>query len=50
MEADHLSKSEKEYFLKVVDARITFETDAAGRATELTLHQNGRDMPAKRIE
>lgn len=42
--------SEKEYFLKVVDARITFETDATGRATALTLHQNGRDLSAKRIE
>ena len=42
--------SEKEYFLKVVDARITFVTDEAGRATSLTLHQNGMNMPAKRIE
>lgn len=42
--------SEKEYFLKVVDARITFVTDGAGKATSLTLHQNGMDMPAKRIE
>ena len=42
--------SEKEYFLKVVEARITFETDAEGKATSLTLHQNGQDMPAKRVE
>jgi len=42
--------SEKEYFLKVVGARITFSTDGAGKATSVTLHQNGMDMPAKRIE
>ncbi len=43
-------ESEKEYFLKVVDAQITFVTDSHGRATELVLHQGGRDLPAKRIE
>jgi CubicO group peptidase (beta-lactamase class C family) len=42
-------ESLRDFFLKVVDAQITFETDASGRATSLTLHQNGRDQPAKRI-
>jgi CubicO group peptidase (beta-lactamase class C family) len=42
-------ESQRDFFLKVVDAQITFETDASGRATSLTLHQNGRDLPAKRI-
>jgi serine-type D-Ala-D-Ala carboxypeptidase/endopeptidase len=42
-------QSEREFFYKVVDAQITFEVDGAGRAASLTLHQNGRDMPAKRI-
>jgi hypothetical protein len=42
-------ESQKDFFLKVVDAQITFETDASGRATSLTLHQNGANMPAKRI-
>ena len=42
-------ESQRDFFLKVVDAQITFETDASGRATSLTLHQNGRDQPAKRI-
>jgi serine-type D-Ala-D-Ala carboxypeptidase/endopeptidase len=42
-------EGEREFFLKVVDAQITFDTDAQGKATQLTLHQNGRDMPAKRI-
>jgi len=42
--------SEKSFFLKVVDAQLSFDTDAQGKATQLTLHQNGRDMPAKRID
>jgi hypothetical protein len=38
----------RDFFYKVVDAQITFDTDSSGRATSLTLHQNGADMPAKR--
>lgn len=41
---------EREFFYKVVEARITFVTDATGRATSLVLHQNGAEMPAKRVE
>ncbi len=44
------AEGEKEYFLKVVDAQITFEVDAAGKANQLVLHQLGRNTPAKRIE
>ena len=43
-------ESQHDFFLKVVDAQITFETDGNGRATSLTLHQNGANMPGKRIE
>jgi CubicO group peptidase (beta-lactamase class C family) len=43
-------ESERDYFLKVVDAQITFVTDSNGRATELILHQGGMDQPLKRIE
>jgi hypothetical protein len=43
-------ESEKEFFLKVVDAQLTFETDAAGKAVAVVLHQNGVDQRAKRIE
>ena len=43
-------ESNKDYFLKVVDAQITFVTDAQGRATELILHQGGADHHAKRVE
>jgi CubicO group peptidase (beta-lactamase class C family) len=39
------------FFLKVVDAQIEFaKNDDRGRPTELILHQNGRDMPAKRLD
>jgi D-alanyl-D-alanine-carboxypeptidase/D-alanyl-D-alanine-endopeptidase len=43
------ASGEKEFFLKVVDAQITFETDSSGRATALVLHQNG-DHEAKRTK
>ncbi len=39
----------RDFFLKAVDAQITFVTDSSGRATELILHQGGRDEPAKRL-
>jgi CubicO group peptidase (beta-lactamase class C family) len=39
----------RDYFVKVVDAQITFVTDSSGRATELILHQGGADHHAKRI-
>jgi len=41
-------ESERKFFLKVVDAQITFDTDAQGKTTQAVLHQGGRDMPAKR--
>jgi Domain of unknown function (DUF3471) len=43
-------ESDRDYFLKVVDAQITFVPDSTGKATELILHQGGRDQHAKRIE
>jgi serine-type D-Ala-D-Ala carboxypeptidase/endopeptidase len=42
-------KSRVEFFYKVVDAQITFEPDAVGRAFALVLHQNGLDQRARRI-
>jgi uncharacterized protein (TIGR03435 family) len=39
----------KEFFLKAVDAQLTFITDNSGRAAEVVLHQNGNDRRAKRI-
>ena len=37
------AESESEFFLKVVDAQITFT------ATQLILHQNGQDVPGRKI-
>jgi hypothetical protein len=42
-------ESERDYFLRAIDAQITFVTDSQGRATEMILHQGG-DHPAKRVE
>ncbi|HTP89896.1 MAG TPA: serine hydrolase [Bryobacteraceae bacterium] len=44
------AEKENEFFYKVVDAQITFKVDSSGLATELVLHQNGRDMPAARVK
>lgn len=44
------AESDHGFFYKVVDAEITFETDTSGQAIGLTLHQNGANVPAKRIE
>lgn len=39
------------FFLKVVDAQIEFpKDDGSGKAGQLTLHQNGREMTAKRLD
>jgi uncharacterized protein (TIGR03435 family) len=43
------AEGERDFFLKVIDAQITFVTDSQGRTTELILHRNG-DQHAKRIE
>jgi hypothetical protein len=44
-------ESETMFFAKVVDAQIEFpKGDAQGKASQLTLHQNGRDITAKRLD
>jgi len=43
-------EGERKFFLKAVDAQLTFTNDAQGTATQVTLHQNGRDMAAKRVD
>src|SRR5678809_466495 len=44
------AESDRKFFLKVVDAQLTFDVDPQGVATQTTLHQNGRDQVAKRID
>ena len=43
-------ESPTDFFLKVVDATLTFERDAGGAATAVTLHQNGHDTRGRRLE
>jgi len=47
---DAYPESDKDFFLKVVDAQLTFETDAQNKAVAVVLHQNGIDQRAPRIE
>jgi len=42
------AESETEFFLKAVDAQLTFEIDKSGKVTGVVLHQNGRDQLAIR--
>jgi CubicO group peptidase (beta-lactamase class C family) len=42
-------ESETEFFLKPVDAQVTFTRDAQGNVTGLVLHQGGQDSPAHKI-
>ena len=44
------AESDTEFFLKIVDAQISFVKDASGAVTGLVLHQGGRDQPAKKIK
>lgn len=43
-------EAENKFFLKVTDAQITFIKDEKRKVTKLILHQNGRDMTAKKTE
>jgi len=43
-------ESAREFFSTTADDQFTFEVDAQGRATEMTLHTGGKDIPIKRID
>lgn len=43
------ASAKNEFFLKVVEASVTFNTNEKGEATGLVLHQGGRDMPGKKV-
>lgn len=42
-------ESNADFFVKEIDAQVTFTRDASGSATGLILHQYGRDRPARKI-
>ena len=44
------ASSETEFYVEEFDARLTFVVGPDGKATEVVLHQGGRDMPAMRKE
>ena len=43
-------ESENEFFLKVVDAQITFEKPVDGVCSKIILHQNGQHTPGNRVQ
>jgi serine-type D-Ala-D-Ala carboxypeptidase/endopeptidase len=44
------AESQTNFFLKVVEAQITFVKDDKGQVTQLILHQGGQNTPAKKIK
>lgn len=40
------AESPTEFFYKIVDAQVTFQKDAGGKVTRLTIHQGGQRIPA----
>ncbi len=43
------AENENEFFLKAVDAQVSFTTDSSGAVTGLVLHQNGAHLPGRKI-
>lgn len=43
------AESETGFFLRAVDAQITFQRNAAGVVTGLVLHQGGQNMPGHKV-
>jgi hypothetical protein len=43
-------ESATKFFLKAVDAQITFDVGDDGKVEKLTLHQNGADVPGPRVD
>ena len=44
------AESERKFFYKVVNAQITFGQEEGGKVGQVTLHQSGRDLTARRME
>jgi len=49
-EAEIFAESDYEYFFKVVDAQLSFVRDADQRVSGFVLHQDGRNIKARKIE
>ena len=46
---DAFPESDKDFFLKVVDAQLTFTRNAEGKVDAVVLHQGGADQRAARV-
>lgn len=44
------AEKEDKFFLKAVEAEITFKKDETGKIIILVLHQGGRDLPGKKVK
>jgi CubicO group peptidase (beta-lactamase class C family) len=47
---DLFAESETEFFLTVTDAQVSFVKDDKGQVDHLVLHQNGQNIPAKKVK
>jgi hypothetical protein len=43
-------EAERKFFLKAVDVQVSVQIDSQGKATQLSHHQNGIDLPAVRMD
>ena len=43
-------EAETDFFLRVVDAQITFDVGADGSVTGMVFHQNGQSVPGRKVE
>jgi tetratricopeptide (TPR) repeat protein len=43
-------EGDNKFFLRAVEAKVTFTRDAQGAVTGLVIHQGGRDIPGKKIK
>ena len=49
-EFEVFAESETEFFYRVVNAQVTFDRPEAGVVLSLTLHQNGKHRPGRRLQ
>ena len=42
------AENERDFFMKIRSAQVSFSKDETGRVTGMVLHEGGQDMPAKR--
>lgn len=49
-EFEVFASKKDEFFLKVVEARVSFTRDSDGKVTGMVLHQNGRDLPGAKAK